>query len=1124
MDKFNLLTGRAGSGKSLRLFKEIKESLASGRDHWRVLLVPDQFTLQTERDLLHYLQTPGLMDVEVLGFSRLVQRLQEESGQSHLNVLDEHGRRMLLKGASEEVADQLLAFSASYQRVGFLQKIDATIGSARAFGVTSGQFAHAAGRPEVPKSMAEKLHDVALVWQRAQENAGDELMSSEDLLEIVGEAMPRCPSLAGAIVWVDGFTSFSRKEAEFLADLALQVERVTCALTFDDTPGRSDGYVFRPAAQGIAFFTEALTTRGLAIQRQQLEPGEDAPSGIKAAGFLEKQLFNLPLQPSSQQISGIRFVVARNPEIEVEDLACQIVRYVQNSGGRWQDISVVCADADRYNGIIQRIFPMYRIPFFLDARRGLLHNSAVRFLIGSMEAALGRLSGEQVISVLKTGLAGMEREEISFFENYCLARGIRYRSHWDKDWSLGASEADRRGESLKQEYLAPLLKLHKAFHVKAAKTGMPLLKISDLILRYLQQMNFEQRIKDYVQELQQQTFYDEAAEFAQIPQVIEELLGQAALAGGDCLVSTRDFLALLLAGLTGKEVGIIPASSDCVAVGDLVRSRSRRAAAVFILGANDGNFPKSPENVTVFGDAEIEALTAFGLPMGLSDDETVKQVFGIYASIARSMDFLSISYAQADEAGKALRPSYFYHQMRQLLPRSPEVTAVEIWQRPLADQVAPIPSLYAAAQKLREFNLQGTAALQGEDWHGLVEHYLDVPDWALFAQSCQDGAKYSNLQRRLQPEVAAKLFPSPIVTYASRLELFCQCPFAHLVKYGLRPKDREVHELKAGSIGNIFHQVLAQAGQEMCQAARNGDAEFYLSHLRQRMERQLDAFQNGIFIESNLGQWQRERILEAAAVIGQGLYGHIAAGFTPKMFEARFGSQTDSVLPGLTFSQGDLSVVIEGAIDRVDTWQAGSGGPEYARVIDYKSGQIKKGLGMMLEGLQLQLPLYLAALRGHYRLAGMFYSPLVDAIQEVADETQSVNLSEQLKMEGYALNDAQVLAEMDPQLVSAEGKGTSSLINLKTGKTPSSNLLAPPQMEKLLSLVLDKVATTAGAIRRGECSASPYKMAQETACRFCDYRSLCQFDPRMPDNQFRQLQRREDKNLVGILDGGDHNE
>ncbi len=406
MNKLHILTGRAGSGKSIKIFNEIADSMDKGGDIWRVLLVPDQFTLQTERDLINHLHLDGLIDVEVLGFGRFIQRLQEENGLSQLKIVDEHGRRMMIKGACAAKGNQLQAFAASYQKIGFLQKIEETISAAKSFGLKPNQILSAAQSTIIMRGMQDKLKDVALLWQTLEESS-EALLSQEDLLQKLQAQLDDSKLLAGAEIWLDGFNSLSKSEAEFVVSVARRAERVCCTFTHDESLSRHDRYVFRPTAQAVDFLNTAAAIQGVSIQKDQLPYLAEKAMPSNVSAYIEERLFDLPVRPVPEGQKGLRLVAARNPESEVEDVAINLLRRVQNNGIKWQDVQVLCAEPERYFPIISRVFPLFHIPFFLDTKRTLIHNSAVRFLIAAGELALGRFHVQEAMVALKAGFVAV---------------------------------------------------------------------------------------------------------------------------------------------------------------------------------------------------------------------------------------------------------------------------------------------------------------------------------------------------------------------------------------------------------------------------------------------------------------------------------------------------------------------------------------------------------------------------------------------------------------------------------------------------------------------------------------------------------------------------------------------
>ena len=74
------ILGRAGKGKSHLVYQEIEKALQSDKKQTLILLVPEQYTLQAERDVISQLRLPGIMRLEVLSFTRLAQNVFSRVG------------------------------------------------------------------------------------------------------------------------------------------------------------------------------------------------------------------------------------------------------------------------------------------------------------------------------------------------------------------------------------------------------------------------------------------------------------------------------------------------------------------------------------------------------------------------------------------------------------------------------------------------------------------------------------------------------------------------------------------------------------------------------------------------------------------------------------------------------------------------------------------------------------------------------------------------------------------------------------------------------------------------------------------------------------------------------------
>ena len=111
------------------LFARIRESRAAGRPV--VLFVPEQYTLQAERDLLTAPRLKGLLDLDVLSPTRLRSLIRERAGGSGRAALDEAGRAMALHQALHECASSLTCYGRLADLYGAVSRMDHTLSELR---------------------------------------------------------------------------------------------------------------------------------------------------------------------------------------------------------------------------------------------------------------------------------------------------------------------------------------------------------------------------------------------------------------------------------------------------------------------------------------------------------------------------------------------------------------------------------------------------------------------------------------------------------------------------------------------------------------------------------------------------------------------------------------------------------------------------------------------------------------------------------------------------------------------------------------------------------------------------------------------------------------------------------
>ena len=218
--------------------------------------------------------------------------------------------------------------------------------------------------------------------------------------------------------------------------------------------------------------------------------------------------------------------------------------------------------------------------------------------------------------------------------------------------------------------------------------------------------------------------------------------------------------------------------------------------------------------------------------------------------------------------------------------------------------------------------------------------------------------------------------------------------------------------------------------------------------------------------------------------------------------EVEFNHKKDYPPMEITLEDGKR-IEITGKIDRIDLAKGKEG--DYIRIIDYKSSLKNIDLNEVVAGLQIQLLTYLDAITSKQEdliPAGVLYFNLIDPILKAdrnkTDEEIEQEIKKQFKMQGLILADVNVVRMMDKTLQ----KGASNLIpayldqNQNISEARSS--VVTKEQFKTLQKHIDKVIKEiAKEIYSGQIEIKPYynQKKKKTPCDYCEYKSICNFDP-----------------------------
>lgn len=1095
-----LITGKAKSGKSQRVYQELMQRLHEQPKGSILLIVPEQYTLEAEKQLIHYRiheddGLPGLLGIEVVSFRRLAQRFAQEAS---AQLMDDLGCRLLLRKALQAKEDSLVLYRHAAHRDGFLNKMGALIAEFKQNGVTPEALSALCGAYEGTDLLRYKLKDFSLIYAAYEAEKGNH-SDLEDVYSALMRRIPEVTLLSGADIWIDGFDSFTLQELEILGALMETAHEVSITLCTD-----GQLHMFEHTEAVRARLIERAEALSVPVETIALNGSFGNPELM----HLAENIMAYPIVTRAGVPDAVRLFSSGRISEEIEHCAEALVQCVSDSEGAltWRDIAVVTGNLESYGGELQRIFSTYGIPVFVDEKNMALHHPLLRYIEAFIELHMAPHRRNAMLALLKTGFWAYDDEAIAAFEWYAQAHGMKLQAPITQE-----AETDVSVEvlnAIREDLLA------------CAQTPMKgtVSDVVESLYRELVARGIPESLERQSAAFMETERPDRAQEFAQIWNKTVSLFDQMVTLMGSETVDLKAILDILRTGFSGMEIGRIPLWEDSVLVGSVDRSRAHPIKVLFLLGVNDGVLPETARDAQLFSEREKSVLKSVSPALHLVSDGDLfekKERFSIYYALTRPSQRLYMSYARSDASGSALQPSVLIRRALRCFSELTCAVLTDQWHMPSTPQ-----------------GTYGALALQmrrHRDGEKLSPLWRAVAQW--YRRNASDdferllrALSYDNRVAPLSPEQVENTYAAHLITSVSRLEHYVQCPFRYFVESGLKPVEEKRYVLQAPDVGIHLHRILERFGRTVYDKGLNWHA-LSPQEVRTLVKACVDdVTADPIFCESHQYGFLAHKMHRIAQTSIETMVAHVQkGGFVPTAFEMPF-SRGGIGLPAIDIPlSGEKSLYIRGVIDRVDTVTVN--GRSYVRVIDYKSGQKGLKLSEVYHGLQLQLMVYLSAwIRGNGGTTapgGAFYyhidDPMLDTSENRPEVVEALRASE-MRLNGLSSNEVAVIEQMDPELLSS-GKSTVFQAALKGEGdfTATSAVASEADFKRLVRHAERRIQEIGNDLQGGDIRIAPCKLSKGSSCTYCPYRGICQFEPTLPGNVYRHFEALKDAEVLERL-------
>lgn len=1119
--------GSSGAGKSTKVYEEIICRSMKEQKRQFLILVPDQFTMQTQKELVLRHERGGIMNIDVLSFGRLAHRILEEVGGDNVPVLDDTGKSLVLRKVAAEKKDGLLVLGGNLDKQGYIHEVKSAISEFMQYGIGFEELDKLIGFCGERKALSYKLTDLKLLYESFLQYIQDKFITTEETMDILQKSLHQSEIIKDSVIVFDGFTGFTPIQYRVIGELLHFAKEVIVTVTLDvaENPFQMDGEqkLFYLSKKTIADLTTLAEKEGIKRGSDVFVGRDETASDSRFShnpclSHLEKQLFRYPLKAYAGEIrDSLCLYEAASPKEEVRQTALKIQELIREEGYCYRDIAVIAGDMESYAVHLEEMFEQMQIPCFLDRTRGIVLNPFVEYIRSVLELFIEDFSYEAVFCYLRSGMTGLDMEEVDELENYVIATGIRGKSKWSRMFVRRLPEMGEEMEPLERlnrmreevmEQLAPFL----GMRFKTAADYV------EALYEFLVKNEAEQKLHRLETMFQEQNDPARAKEYGQIYRLVMDLLNQIITLIGDEEMTAREFLDILNAGFGEIEVGTIPQNVDRIVIGDMERTRLKEIKALFFIGVNDGNIPKNGSKGGILSDIDREFLNQSEWELSPTPRQQMFiQRFYLYLNMTKPKERLYLSYSKVMNDGKAARPSYLIDTVRALYPS----LTVEMPQlKPVQEQIlSENQGISYLADLFRQFA------------GGYLDEVQEKIFYSIYTAICQNKAEEERLKKLEEAaffrylhtdlsKVAAKVvYGSILKNSVSRLETFAACAYAHFLQYGLSLKERREFGFESVDMGNVFHECLQRFSEGLSDSTYNWfdfPAEYGEKRISDVMDAVAAEYGSTVLYSDERSMYAITRMKRILSRTVFTLQTQLRQGsFVPADYELSFEQVLDLKDVNIALSSEE-KMYLRGRIDRLDT--AEDGNHIYVKIVDYKSGNKQFDLVALYYGLSLQLVVYMNAAMKELKkknpnkdivpAALLYYhvqDPAVEMTEPMSDEEINEKLLSELRMNGVVNVEPDIIGKLDKLFT--DKSFVIPVERKKDGNVSSrSSCMSTEELTILSEYVNRKIKEAGRQILDGKIAVNPYEKGGKSACTYCSFKGVCGFDVRLPGYQVKELE------------------
>lgn len=1146
------ILGGSGRGKTSYLQNMIIKEAFENQSKNYFMIVPEQFTMQTQKNFITLSDTKGIMNIEVQSFARLAFRILSETGAGNEPVIDDMGKTMILKKVLSEKKDELKYFSNNINKKGYVSEIKSFLSELIQYGVDGQTIDKMIETADNKPLLSAKLKDMSVAYRGFLDYIENHYITSEEVISVFSSVVGQSQILKDSVICLDGFTGFTPLQYRLISELMKVAERVYVTATISKgesiaTEG-APHQLFHMSRKMICTLRKMALDQNIDIQDEIWLENDDEKSRYKNAcniSKLERKLFRY--NNSKKHIEcpdgndSVSIHLLKQPESEVAFVVREIKKLLCEKKCRYRDIAVITGDLETYGVIIDQAMEKAQIPCFIDQKKSVLSNPFVDAVDALLDMFIKDFAYDKVMKYLKGSFSFATKQEADIIDNFLLASGIRGNKKWRQQWECyyvyrkGCDEVKDRFSDVVNGVRQTMAEEIIPLYDQIAKGKRKVSDYATAICLFFEKQGYYKKIKELSEDFAEKGELLLAKEYDQIYEIVLSVFDRLVELLGDEEMNLSEFKELLDVGLSEARIGLIPPGVDQVVAGDILRTRIGDIKYLFFVGATDVNIPKSSTAGGIISDSERNFLSEEKFQLAPTSRELVYQEqFYLYLNLTKPETHLYITYCESGNDGKPQNASYIIEKIKKIIPELEVMVEDNIQDdvHILADDMG-IKYLIDGFRR-RDF--------EDDKWRQLYAFYKNDKETTELIDKIENAAFYKEMNSQISKEAAVALYHRILYGSTSQFEKFAACAFSYFMRYGLKLNERQEHKVEFFDIGNIVHDALDLYTQKLIKEQKQwGDLSEEEQHVQANLclDEAVENYKNGLMYDTERDTYMVSRIRNILlrtiwAITEQMKTGKFNTVESEFSFDILEKNQEESL-------KSDELLHLIGRVDRIDVFEENNN--SYVKVVDYKTGEKNISLSDMYYGLQMQLIVYLKAgmdmseqegeknnIQTISIPAGVLYYNIDDPMLDgTKDNISKENIPEKILMslmgKGMLNSDNPVLPAFDKNFDSDTGEFPESLTSLvapfatiKEGElSKSSSVINTKDFKKIIDYTRKNILSMKSRIMNGDTQASPYKKPAstgETACKNCLYSDICRFDARIDGNDYRILKKLSDDDVI----------